>query len=56
MIFFYVKYSSFLKSTNAFSPIAVDHAREKENASIKGEGGTVGLTENPRALRHRMMT
>ena len=35
---------------------AVDHAREKENASIKGEGGTVGLTENPRALRHRMMT
>ena len=54
--FISAKYSSFLKSTNAFSAIAVDHAHEKENASIKEEGGAVGLTENSRALRHRMMT
>ena len=31
------------KSTNAFSEIDGDHAHEKENASIKGEGGAVGL-------------
>ena len=55
--FISAKYSSFLKSTNAFSAIAVDHVHEKENASIKEEGGAVGLTEkHPRALRHRMMT
>lgn len=46
----------FFKSTNAFSAIVVDHAREKENASIKGDGGTAGLTENARVLRQRMMT
>ena len=54
--FISAKYSSFLKSTNAFSAIVVDHAREKENTSIKGDGGTAGLTENARVLRQRMMT
>ena len=33
------------------SAIALDHAHEQENASIKGDGGAVGLTENPAALR-----
>ena len=43
------------KSTNAFSAIALDHAHEQENASIKGEGGAVGLTENPSALQRWMI-
>ena len=52
----------FLPNTQVFlspqmhSLCVVDHTREKENASIKGDGGTAGLTENPRVLRHRMMT
>ena len=43
------------KSKNAFSAIALDQAHEQENASIKGEGGAVGLTENPSALRRWMI-
>ena len=39
------------KSTRVFSAIAMDHAHEQENSSIKGDGGAVGLTENPGALR-----
>ena len=31
--------------------IALDHNVEQENAKIKGEGGAVGLTEDPAALR-----
>ena len=34
--------------------IAIDHAQEHINAYIKGEGGAVGLMENPGAL-HRWM-
>ena len=44
------------KSRHAFSAIAVDQAHEKNNASVKGDGGTVGLTENPAALRHWMVS
>lgn len=40
-----------LKSTHSFSAIALDHAHEQENSSIKGDGGAVGLIENPSALR-----
>ena len=29
--------------------IDIDHAHEQNNAYIKGEGGAVGLTENPEA-------
>ena len=29
----------------------IDHAHEQNNALVKGEGGAVGLTENPSALR-----
>ena len=43
------------KSTRTFSAIAKDHAHEQENSSIKGDGGAVGLTENPGALRRWMI-
>lgn len=43
------------KSTNVFSAIALDHAHEQKNPSIRGEGGAVGLTENPSALRRWMI-
>ena len=38
-----------------FSSIALDHAHEQVNAIVKGEGGAVGLTENPAALRRWMV-
>ena len=43
------------KTTELFSVIAFDHAHEQENAKVKVEGGTVCLTENPSALRRRMV-
>ncbi|KAK3747214.1 hypothetical protein QZH41_014645, partial [Actinostola sp. cb2023] len=43
------------KSTRVFSSIALDHAQKQENASIKEDGGAVGLTENPQALRRWMI-
>ena len=39
-----------------FSGIAVDQAHEQNNASVKGGGGAVGLTENPAALRRWMVS
>ena len=39
------------KITELSSVIAFDHAHEQESAKVKGEGGTVCLTENPSALR-----
>ena len=39
------------KSKRAFSAIAIDQAHEQNNASVKGDGGAVGLTENPAVLR-----
>ena len=38
-----------VQSAKAFSAIAVDHAHEQNNVSVKGDGGAVGLTENPTA-------
>lgn len=43
----YVVYKKF----NKFSALAIDHAHEQNNALIKLDGGAVGLTESPRALR-----
>ena len=43
------------KTENVFSSIALDHAHEHVNAQVKGEGGAVGLTENPAALRRWMI-
>ena len=43
------------KSGNPFSAIALDHSHEQENAIVKGEGGAVGLTSNPAALKRWMI-
>lgn len=43
------------KTKRLFSSIALDHAHEQVNAVVKGEGGAVGLTENPAALRRWMV-
>lgn len=43
------------KSKRAFSAIAIDQAHEQNNVSVKGDGGAVGLTENPAALRRWMV-
>ena len=42
------------KTPKPFSAIPIDQAHEQNNALVKGEGGAVGLTENPSAL-HRWM-
>lgn len=39
------------KTKHRFSMIALDQNHEQENEMIKGDGGAVGLTENPTALR-----
>lgn len=44
------------KSKHAFSAIAIDQAHEQNNASVKGDGGAVGLTENMAALRRWMVS
>lgn len=38
-----------------FSSIALDHAHEQNNAAVKSDGGAVGLTQNPEALRRWMV-
>jgi hypothetical protein len=56
-------YSQFLtgnfavkKTTCNFSAIAIDQAHEQNNACVKDDGGAVGLTENPAALRRWMVS
>ena len=44
------------KTTYAFAALAIDQAHEQNNASVKGDGGAVGLTENPSALRRWMVS
>ena len=43
------------KTGKVFSNIAIDQAHEQNNALIKGDGGAIGLTEDPSALRHWMV-
>ena len=43
------------KTPRLFLSIALDHCHEQVNAVVKGEGGAVGLTENPAALRRWMV-
>ena len=43
------------KSKHLFSKISLDHNHEQENEMIKGDGGAVGLTESPVALRRWMV-
>ena len=44
------------KTRRSFSAIPIDQAHEQNNAVVKGEGGAVGLTENPNALRRWMLS
>lgn len=44
------------KTNNYFSMIPLDHNHEQQNEAIKGDGGAVGLTENPAALRRWMVS
>ena len=39
------------KSRRDFSAMAIDQAHEQNNSIIKGDGGAIGLTEDPAALR-----
>ena len=39
------------KSCRSFSAIAIDQAHEQNNPLVKGDGGAIGLTESPEALR-----
>ena len=43
------------KTGCAFSNIALDQAHEQNNASVKDDGGTVGLTQNLQALQRWMV-
>ena len=56
-------YQSFLeghfvyhKSKKMFSAIARDQCHEQNNALVKGDGGAIGLTENPQALARWMLS
>ena len=44
------------KLKHAFSAIVIDHAHEQNNAKVKWDVGAVGLTENPAALYHWMVS
>ena len=43
------------KTGNTFSAIGLDQAHEQVNARVKGDGGAIGLTESPGALRRWMV-
>ncbi|KAK3909702.1 Cis-prenyltransferase 4, chloroplastic [Frankliniella fusca] len=43
------------KSTRAMSGLGVDQAHEQNNRIVKEEGGAIGLTQNPTALRRWMV-
>ena len=43
------------KSDHAFSTMAIDQAYEQMNEKIKGDGGVIGLTDNPTALQRWIM-
>ena len=43
------------KSSRRFSSISIDQAHEQANAVIKADGGAIGVTEDPSALRRWMI-
>ena len=43
------------KSSRQFSAMAIDQAHEQANAVIKADGGVIGVTEDPSALRRWMI-
>ena len=44
------------KTHREFSGLAIDQAHEQANAFVKGDGGAIGLTEDPSALRRWMVS
>ncbi|CAL4083046.1 unnamed protein product, partial [Meganyctiphanes norvegica] len=44
------------KNSKVFSATSIDQCHEQMNRLIKGEGGAVGLTENPQALERWMVS
>ena len=44
------------KTLIAFSEISLDHARKQNNKLVKGDGGTIGLTENSSQLLRWMVS
>lgn len=44
------------KTHREFSGIAIDQAHEQANAVVKGDGGAIGITEDPSALRRWMVS
>lgn len=44
-----------VKGSRRFSAIPIDQAHEQENAKVKGNGGAIGLTEQPEALKRWMI-
>ena len=44
------------KTQKPFSAIALNHAHEQNNKIVKGDGGSVGLTENSSELLRRMVS
>ena len=43
------------KTKSPFSAMAIDQAHEQNNAHVKGEGGAIGLTQNPELLQRWMV-
>lgn len=43
------------KTRRVFSSMATDQAHEQNNAGVKSDGGAIGLTKNPEALRRWMV-
>ena len=39
------------KTGRIFSNISLDQAHEQNNVRVKGDGGAIGLTQNPTALQ-----
>eukprot|EP00732_Lithocolla_globosa_P001964 Lithocolla_globosa_v1_NODE_1137_length_2843_cov_20.852941.p3 type:complete len:140 gc:universal NODE_1137_length_2843_cov_20.852941:1836-2255(+) len=44
------------KTMSKFSAIAIDHAHEQTNDDTKDDGGVIGITQNPDALRRFLLT
>ena len=44
------------KTNRELSGIAIDQAHEQANAIVKGDGGAIGVTEDPSALRRWMVS
>ena len=44
------------KTNREFSGLAIDQAHEQANAVVKGDGGAIGLTEDPAALSRWMVS